>query len=136
MATHSSVLAWRIPAWWAAVYGVAQSQTRLKRLRSSSSSLPLICGHSSTYFQTLFLKHLKKKVLLAALSPGHCVRDSHCRGDGLWGLCAQQLRCMGLNRSVGCAIFLDQGANSCLLHCQVDSQPLDHQGSLILAFKN
>ena len=25
-------------AWWAAVYGVAQSQTRLKRLRSSSSS--------------------------------------------------------------------------------------------------
>ena len=32
MATHSSVLAWRIPetgAWWAAIYGVAQSQTRL-----------------------------------------------------------------------------------------------------------
>ena len=24
-------------AWWAALYGVAQSQTRLKRLRSSSS---------------------------------------------------------------------------------------------------
>ena len=33
MATLSSVLAWRIPgtgAWWAAVYGVAQSWTRLK----------------------------------------------------------------------------------------------------------
>ena len=32
MATHSSILAWRIPgtgAWWAAVYGVAQSWTRL-----------------------------------------------------------------------------------------------------------
>ena len=26
-------------AWWAAVYGVAQSRTRLKRLSSSSSSL-------------------------------------------------------------------------------------------------
>ena len=42
MATDSSVLAWRIPgdrgAWWAAVYGVAQSPTRLKRLSSSSSS--------------------------------------------------------------------------------------------------
>ena len=41
MATHSSVLAWRIPgtgAWWAAVYGVAQSWKRLKRLSSSSSS--------------------------------------------------------------------------------------------------
>ena len=33
MATHSSVLAWRIPgtgAWWAAIYGVTQSWTRLK----------------------------------------------------------------------------------------------------------
>ena len=32
MATHTSILAWRIPgtgAWWAAVYGVAQSWTRL-----------------------------------------------------------------------------------------------------------
>ena len=42
MATHSSVLAWRIPgtggARWAAVYGVAQSQTRLKRLSSSRGS--------------------------------------------------------------------------------------------------
>ena len=27
-------------AWWAAVYGVAQSRTRLKRLSSSSSSMP------------------------------------------------------------------------------------------------
>ena len=39
MATHSSVLAWRIPgmggAWWAAVYGVTQSRTRLKQLSSS-----------------------------------------------------------------------------------------------------
>ena len=36
MATHCSVLAWRIPGmgepWWAAVYGVAQSRTQLKRL--------------------------------------------------------------------------------------------------------
>ena len=42
MATHSSVLAWRIPGtggtWWAAVYGVAQNWTGLKRLSSSSSS--------------------------------------------------------------------------------------------------
>ena len=39
MATHSSVPAWRIPgtgfsvledAWWASVYGVAQSRTQLK----------------------------------------------------------------------------------------------------------
>ena len=33
MAPHSSVLSWKIPgggAWWVAVYGVAQSRTRLK----------------------------------------------------------------------------------------------------------
>ena len=38
MVTHSSVLAWRIPGpgepGGAAVYGVAQSRTRLKRLSS------------------------------------------------------------------------------------------------------
>ena len=46
MATHSSVLAWRIQgrgSLGAAVYGVAQSRTRLKRLSSSSySSTPLL----------------------------------------------------------------------------------------------
>ena len=38
MATHSSVLAWRIPgtgAWWATIYGVAQSRTQLTWLSSS-----------------------------------------------------------------------------------------------------
>ena len=41
MATHSSVLAWRIPGIEepGGVYGVAQSQTRLKRLSSPSSRL-------------------------------------------------------------------------------------------------
>ena len=46
MATYSGVLAWRIPGtgepsgsiYGAAVYGVAQSQTRLNRLSSSSRS--------------------------------------------------------------------------------------------------
>ena len=46
MATHSSVLAWRIPGTGepggAAVYGVAQSRTQLKRLSSSSSSRQLL----------------------------------------------------------------------------------------------
>ena len=41
MATHSPYSCLENPmdggAWWAAVYGVAQSQTRLKRLSSSSS---------------------------------------------------------------------------------------------------
>ena len=32
-------------AWWAAVYGVAQSRTRLKRLSSSSSNIPQCLTH-------------------------------------------------------------------------------------------
>ena len=66
MAPHSSTLAWKIPwmeessclenprdggAWWAAIYGVAQSRTRLKRLSSSSSKHNMekaMAPHSST----------------------------------------------------------------------------------------
>ena len=49
MATHSNVLAWRIPGMGEPggllSYGVAQSQTPLKRLSSSSSSRPFSsCG--------------------------------------------------------------------------------------------
>ena len=47
MATHSSILAWRIPGTGEPgglpdVYGVAQSWTRLKRLSSSS---PIVRQH-------------------------------------------------------------------------------------------
>ena len=64
-------------AWWAAVYGVAQSRTRLKQLSSSSSSTFIIMpGISKSY--------IKMKVLVAQLSltlcdpmdcspPGSCV---------------------------------------------------------------
>ena len=42
MATHSSILVWRVPmdrgAWWAAVHGVAQSWTWLQQLSSSSKA--------------------------------------------------------------------------------------------------
>ena len=44
-----------VGAWWAVVYGVAQSWTRLKRLSSSSSSI-----HSS---YMLSLKNLKSSIL-------------------------------------------------------------------------
>ena len=37
-------------AWWAAVYGVAQSRTRLKRLSSSSTSLSSLSIVSHFYF--------------------------------------------------------------------------------------
>ena len=39
-------------AWWAAVYGVVQSQTRLKRLSSSSSSSKYFCIWNLIFFIT------------------------------------------------------------------------------------
>ena len=53
MAAHPSVLAWRVPGTGslvAAVYGVAQGRTRLKRLRSCSSNVfedHVSCGTAS-----------------------------------------------------------------------------------------
>ena len=62
MATHSSILAWRIPmnggVWHAAVNGVAKSQTRLKPLNTaqhSANTLPF------THFLCQRKKKTKKK---------------------------------------------------------------------------
>ena len=50
-------------AWWAAVYGVAQGRTRLKRLSSSSSS-QATWAHGSRYYSLLWsLKCLLWKML-------------------------------------------------------------------------
>ena len=62
MATHSSVLAWRIPgtgkALWAAICGVTQSRTRLKRLSSRSNT---VCSPFSNCF-FFFIKQSEEDV--------------------------------------------------------------------------
>ena len=45
-------------AWWAAVYGVTQSQTQLKWLRSSSSRASFVGFCQTTYHSVLFLTFL------------------------------------------------------------------------------
>ena len=40
----------------------------------------------------------------------------------------------GLRRSVAYGTFPDQGSNLCPLHQQLDSYPLDRQGSPVLCF--
>ena len=50
-------------AWWAAVYGVAQSRTRLKRLsRSSSSMADSCCTAEASTFKAVILQFLKKRM--------------------------------------------------------------------------
>ena len=61
----------------------------------------------------------------------HCsVRASRCSGLSCGALA------LGAWTSVvvACVIFPDQGLNLCLLHQQVDSLPLSHQGSKIAGF--
>ena len=69
----------------------------------------------------------------------HCSGFSRCgaqaRGaqasvlvsHGLEGLCLVVV-VHGPSCSVACGIFLDKGSDPCLLHWQVDSLPLSHQG--------
>ena len=68
MATHSSVLAWRIPGTGEPVSGVAQRWMRLKRLSSSSSSyqlpFPLLCVGKGECLRSVY-----KKARRSALSP-------------------------------------------------------------------
>ena len=59
---------------------------------------------------------------------------SHCSGFSWWraqalGARASIAGANRLSRHAACGILPDQGSSLCLLHRQVDSQPLDHRGS-------
>ena len=53
---------------------------------------------------------------------------SHC-GARSPGCAGSVVAAHGLSCSTACGIFPDRGSNLCLLHRQVDSLPLSHQGS-------
>ena len=58
MATHSSILAWRIPmdsgAWWAMVHGVAESWTRLSLDSVDLTQSRLFLTKNSTHLLKIF----------------------------------------------------------------------------------
>ena len=88
--------------------------------------------------------HSVQGLSLVAASGGHS--SSWCVGLSLsWPLllrstgsnCAGSvIVAHGPSCSAACGIFPDQGSNPCPLHWQADSQPLHHQGSLVLSFKS
>ena len=57
-------------AWWAAVCGVAQSRTRLRRLSSSSSRL--VCGLTHDLLWRMFHDHLRRMYILVLLDKMFC----------------------------------------------------------------
>ena len=84
------------------------------------------CGEQGLLFTVVH------SLLIAVASLGWST-GSRCAGFSSCSMHA--LECVGsidvvhgLSCSTACGIFLDQGLNSCPLHWQVDSQPLDHQG--------
>ena len=87
-------------AWWAAVYGVARSRTRLKRLSSSSSSRESVCV-------------LSRSLVFDSSRP-HVWQPARFFCPWVFP---------GKNTGVSChsflqGIFLTQGLNLCLLHCR------------------
>ena len=90
-------------AWWAAIYGVAQSQTWLKQLSSSSKLL-----FSSTYFRVLQLNY--------TWTVYHPL-NSLGKNTEVGSLSLLQ------------GIFPTQGSNPGLLHCRQILYQLSHQGS-------
>ena len=84
-------------AWWAAVYGVAQSRTRLKRLSSSSSSgqHPKDRWRSSA----VHLSHLSIECPGLGMSRQRCTLS--CTGIDEQSLCSLQTPVRAENRGLG-----------------------------------
>ena len=111
-------------AWWAAVYGVAQSQTRLKRLSSSSSRLypsPLTSILWSRNISELVVNIWKGKVLPSCptLCDPHGLqnpRNSPGQNTGVGNLSLLQ------------GIIPTQGSNPGLPHCRCILYQPSHKG--------
>ena len=54
---------------------------------------------------------------------------SHVVDHGHQGALASVVLARGLSCSAACGLFTEQGSSACLLHWQVDSLPLSHQGN-------
>ena len=70
--------------------------------------------------------HSSSQCMGLSLSPPLLLRSTGSRHAG------SAIVAHGPSRSMARGIFPDQGPNPCPLHWQVDSQPLRHQGSLIV----
>ena len=115
MATHSSILVWRIPidrgAWQATVHGVTKSQTRLRDWTELNRG-----------------KHSLSSVV-AQLCPTLCNSMDCCLpGSSVYGDSPGKNTGMG-SHSLLQGIVPTQGLNPGLLHCRWNLYHLSHQGS-------
>ena len=124
MATHSSILAWRIPmdrgAWQAIAHGVTESDTTeclSTEITAKWVLLPRVCSPGCLCAKSL-------QLCSTVCDPVDCSPpDSSVHGDS-----------PGKNTGMGChallqGIFPTQGSNPGLTHCKQILYHLSHQGS-------
>ena len=121
-------------AWWAAIYGVAQSWTRLKRLSSSSSSY-LFCylSVSICVYMCIYIIHFVAVVQQVShvrlfANPTDCSPP----GSSVYGISRQEYWSKLLCPSPG--DLPDPGIKPESPACQADSLPLSHLGSPVYLF--
>ena len=103
-----------------------------------------VCMYLFIYLWLCWVFVSVRGLSLVAASGGHssprCTGLSLSRPLLLWSTGSRRAGSVivahGPIRSVACGIFPDQGSNPCSLHWQADSQPLRHQGSPHLFFKD
>ena len=117
-------------AWWAAVYGVAQSRTRLKRLSSSSSSRDILHKTLPTgiaYIRTSIMTTIK--ILFTERSWSSLLINNYCQSIKFMVMCGVCV-CMGytISYSRGSSTPRDKSCVSCI-SC-IGRQILYHQHHL------
>ena len=119
-------------AWWAAVYGVAQSRTRLKRLSSSSSSnIPWLVTlvKDCTVQRTLKIWVIKLGPPRSSLHLRVLNLDHICKVTFSHKVIYSQILVIGLWTSLGGAVLLVPvhplaPKDSCPFTCKINSSPL------------
>ena len=130
------------------------SKQETSRDKWSSHLLPSVSGRAlirspSVFNVSFFLNFIyfwlrwvsvAMRVLLqqrqARAAPQFRVQSSHWGASLVAGDINSVVVVLGLSCSAACGIFPAQGLNPCLLHWQVNSLPLSHQGSPCISIFN
>ena len=137
MATHSSILAWRMDrgAWQATVHGVTNSRTWLKQLNTTQHQEP-----RWSYWPSDHILGPRGLVPMALFSFNRRITNMFCESRSVMSSCLwlrelySPWNSPGQNTGVGSlsllqGIFPTQGSNPGLPHCRQILYQLSHQGS-------
>ena len=109
------------------IFGRAGSSLLLGVFSSCEQGLLSPCGVRASHWDGASRGGAQAYRTQAPLAGARGLRSRGSRApEHRLGCCGKGLSC-----SAACGIFPDQGSNPCLLHCQVDSLSLSHQGVVL-----